>query len=173
MSSARKKITVVGAGQVGSTVAQLTAYKNLGDVVIIDIVEGVPQGKALDLQESSCLQVFDSVVTGTNYYRDTADSDIVVITAGLPRKPGMSRDDLIGINNRNLKTLEIDLATTERLAPLIPQDKDVICESGIYSNKDIERILRTKVSRFLVGESLMRQNNVALATQELLRIRKL
>tara|TARA_Y100000814_G_scaffold109898_1_gene77674 strand:- start:1517 stop:2317 length:801 start_codon:yes stop_codon:yes gene_type:complete len=81
--------------------------------------------------------------------------------------------DLIGINNRNLKTLEIDLATTERLAPLIPQDKDVICESGIYSNKDIERILRTKVSRFLVGESLMRQNNVALATQELLSIRNL
>ena len=98
MSSTRKKITVVGAGQVGSTVAQLTAYKNLGDVVIIDIIEGVPQGKALDLQESSCLQVFDSLVTGTNDYKETANSDVVVITAGLPRKPGMSRDDLIGIN---------------------------------------------------------------------------
>ena len=72
MSSTRKKITVVGAGQVGSTVAQLTAYKNLGDVVIIDIIEGVPQGKALDLQESSCLQVFDSLVTGTNDYKETA-----------------------------------------------------------------------------------------------------
>ena len=85
MSSTRKKITVVGAGQVGSTVAQLTAYKNLGDVVIIDIIEGVPQGKALDLQESSCLQVFDSLVTGTNDYKETANSDVVVITACFTR----------------------------------------------------------------------------------------
>mgnify|MGYP004002006177 FL=1 len=105
MSSARKKITVVGAGQVGSTVAQLTAYKNLGDVVIIDIVEGVPQGKALDLQESSCLQVFDSLVTGTNDYKDTANSDIVVITAGLPRKPGMSREDLLATNARIVQSV--------------------------------------------------------------------
>ena len=105
MSSARKKITVVGAGQVGSTVAQLTAYKNLGDVVIIDIVEGVPQGKALDLQESSCLQVFDSLVTGTNDYKDTANSDIVVITAGLPRKPGMSREDLLATNAKIVQSV--------------------------------------------------------------------
>jgi malate dehydrogenase len=105
MSSSRKKITVVGAGQVGSTVAQLTAYKNLGDVVIIDIVEGVPQGKALDLQESSCLQVFDSVVTGTNDYKDTANSDIVVITAGLPRKPGMSREDLLATNAKIVQSV--------------------------------------------------------------------
>ena len=105
MSSTRKKITVVGAGQVGSTVAQLTAYKNLGDVVIIDIVEGVPQGKALDLQESSCLQVFDSVVTGTNDYKDTANSDIVVITAGLPRKPGMSREDLLATNAKIVQSV--------------------------------------------------------------------
>jgi malate dehydrogenase len=105
MPSARKKITVVGAGQVGSTVAQLTAYKNLGDVVIIDIVEGVPQGKALDLQESSCLQVFDSVVTGTNNYKDTANSDIVVITAGLPRKPGMSREDLLATNAKIVQSV--------------------------------------------------------------------
>ena len=105
MSSARKKITVVGAGQVGSTVAQLTAYKNLGDVVIIDIVEGVPQGKALDLQESSCLQDFDSLVTGTNDYKDTANSDIVVITAGLPRKPGMSREDLLATNAKIVQSV--------------------------------------------------------------------
>lgn len=105
MSSSRKKITVVGAGQVGSTVAQLTAYKNLGDVVIIDIAEGMPQGKALDLQESSCLQVFDSLVTGTNDYKDTANSDIVVITAGLPRKPGMSREDLLGINAKIVQSV--------------------------------------------------------------------
>jgi malate dehydrogenase len=105
MSSARKKITIVGAGQVGSTVAQLTAYKNLGDVVIIDIVEGVPQGKALDLQESSCLQDFDSLVTGTNDYKDTANSDIVVITAGLPRKPGMSREDLLATNAKIVQSV--------------------------------------------------------------------
>ena len=105
MSSTRKKITVVGAGQVGSTVAQLTAYKNLGDVVIIDIIEGVPQGKALDLQESSCLQVFDSLVTGTNDYKETANSDVVVITAGLPRKPGMSREDLLATNAKIVQSV--------------------------------------------------------------------
>jgi len=105
MSSTRKKITVVGAGQVGSTVAQLTAYKNLGDVVIVDIIEGVPQGKALDLQESSCLQVFDSLVTGTNDYKETANSDVVVITAGLPRKPGMSREDLLATNAKIVQSV--------------------------------------------------------------------
>ncbi|MGV7220729.1 MAG: malate dehydrogenase [Nitrospinales bacterium] len=94
----RKKITVVGAGQVGTTVAQLSAYNNLGNVVIIDIIEGVPQGKALDLQQSGCLQAFDSIVTGTNDYKDTADSDIVVITAGVPRKPGQDRSDLLKTN---------------------------------------------------------------------------
>ena len=101
----RPKITVVGAGQVGSTVAQLLAYNNLGDVTIIDIVEGLPQGKALDLQESGCLQVFDSSIKGTNAYEDTADSDIVVITAGLPRKPGQSRDDLVAINAKIVKSV--------------------------------------------------------------------
>lgn len=101
----RKKITVVGAGQVGTTVAQLTAYKNLGNVVLIDIVEGVPQGKALDLQESGCLQVFDGIVTGTNDYKDTANSDIVVITAGVPRKPGQSRTDLLAINGKIVKSV--------------------------------------------------------------------
>ncbi len=103
MVSARKKITVVGAGQVGTTVAQLAAYKNLGNVVIADIVEGLPQGKALDLQQSGCLQVFDSIVTGTNDYKDTANSEIVVITAGLPRKPGQDRSDLLKINAKIVK----------------------------------------------------------------------
>ncbi len=105
MPRSRRKITVVGAGQVGSTVAQLVAFKNLGDVVIIDIIEGVPQGKALDLQESSCLQDFDSIVTGTNDYKDTANSDIVVITAGLPRKPGMSREDLLATNAKIVQSV--------------------------------------------------------------------
>jgi malate dehydrogenase len=104
-SKVRPKITVVGAGQVGSTVAQLLAYNNLGNVTIIDIVEGLPQGKALDLQESGCLQDFDSRITGTNDYKDTSDSDIVVITAGLPRKPGQSRDDLVAINAKIVKSV--------------------------------------------------------------------
>lgn len=94
----RKKITVVGAGFVGATVAQTAAYRQLGDIVIVDIVEGLPQGKALDLMESSPLEGFDSHISGTNDYKDTANSDFVVITAGIPRKPGMSREDLVGTN---------------------------------------------------------------------------
>ena len=105
MGLLRKKITVIGAGQVGTTVAQLAAYKNLGNVVLVDIVEGVPQGKALDLQQSGCLQVFDSIVVGTNDYKDTADSDIVVITAGLPRKPGQDRSDLLKTNAKIVKSV--------------------------------------------------------------------
>ena len=101
----RNKITVIGAGQVGTTVAQLVAYNNLGNVVLVDIVEGVPQGKALDLQQAGCLQAFDSIIVGTNDYADTANSDIVVITAGLPRKPGQNRSDLLRINAKIVKSV--------------------------------------------------------------------
>jgi len=103
MAIGRKKITVVGAGFVGATAAHWAAAKELGDVVIIDIVEGLPQGKALDLFQASTVEGFDSCVTGTNDYADTANSDIVIITAGLPRKPGMSRDDLLAINTKIVK----------------------------------------------------------------------
>ncbi len=95
---ARKKITVVGAGHVGATAAMWLAIKELGDVVLLDIVEGVPQGKSLDLIEASPVEGFDAGLTGTNDYADTAGSDVVIITAGLPRKPGMSRSDLITKN---------------------------------------------------------------------------
>ncbi len=105
MGLLRNKITVIGAGQVGTTVAQLVAYMNLGNVVLVDIVEGVPQGKALDLQQSGCLQAFDSIVVGTNDYKNTANSDIVVITAGLPRKPGQDRSDLLKINAKIVKSV--------------------------------------------------------------------
>ncbi len=105
MGLMRKKITIIGAGQVGTTVAQLVAYKNLGNVVLVDIVEGVPQGKALDLQQSGCLQAFDSIIIGTNDYKETANSDIVVITAGLPRKPGQDRADLLRINAKIVKSV--------------------------------------------------------------------
>src|SRR5213596_766493 len=93
--TARAKITVVGAGNVGASVAQYVVEKELGDVVLVDVVEGIPQGKALDLLEAGPVHGYDSVLTGSNGYDETADSDIVVITAGLARKPGMTRDDLL------------------------------------------------------------------------------
>jgi malate dehydrogenase len=99
----RKKITVVGAGHVGATAALWLALKELGDVVLLDIVDGVPQGKALDLMEASPIDAFDSNVHGTNDYADTAGSDIVIVTAGLARKPGMSRSDLIEKNTGIIK----------------------------------------------------------------------
>src|SRR5918997_1022537 len=95
---ARKKITVVGAGNVGATAAHWLAAKELGDVVLVDIVEGVPQGKGLDLAEAAPIEGFDVRLVGSNTYEDTSDSDVVIITAGLPRKPGMSRDDLLKTN---------------------------------------------------------------------------
>jgi malate dehydrogenase len=94
----RKKVSIVGAGNVGATAAHWIASKELADVVLIDIVEGVPQGKGLDLLEAMPIEKCDSHVLGTNDYADTANSDIVVITAGIPRKPGMSRDDLLNTN---------------------------------------------------------------------------
>jgi hypothetical protein len=94
----RPKITIVGAGFVGSTAAHWIAAKELGDIVLIDIVEGIPQGKGLDLLESSPIEGFDLHITGTNDYADTANSDVIVVTSGAPRKPGMSREDLIKIN---------------------------------------------------------------------------
>jgi malate dehydrogenase len=94
----RKKVSIVGSGNVGATAAHWIASKELADVVLIDIVEGVPQGKGLDLLEAMPIEKRDSYVIGTNDYKDTANSDIVVITAGIPRKPGMSRDDLLNTN---------------------------------------------------------------------------
>jgi len=93
-----KKVTVIGAGNVGATAAQRLAEKELCDVVLIDIVEGIPQGKALDLAEAAPIEKHDAHLTGSNSYEASAGSDIVIITAGIPRKPGMSRDDLIGVN---------------------------------------------------------------------------
>src|SRR5256885_10799900 len=98
MMGSRKKITVVGAGNVGATAAHWLAAKELGDVVVVDIVEGVPQGKSLDLAEAAPIEGFDVRLTGTNGYEETANSDVVIITAGLARKPGMSRDDLLKTN---------------------------------------------------------------------------
>jgi len=108
----RKKITVVGAGNVGATAAHWLAAKELGDVVLIDIVEGVPQGKALDLAEAAPIEGFDVRLIGSNSYDESANSDVVIITAGLPRKPGMSRDDLLRTNadivGKSLKNVSDD-----------------------------------------------------------------
>lgn len=103
MKHTRKKITVVGAGFVGSTCAHWAAAKELGDVVLVDINDGAAKGKALDLFEASPVEQFDSRITGTADYKDTAGSDVVIITAGIPRKPGMSRDDLLSTNSKIMK----------------------------------------------------------------------
>jgi malate dehydrogenase len=95
---ARKKIALIGAGNIGGTLAHLALLKGLGDVVMFDIIEGLPQGKALDLAQSGPVEGFDGAIVGTNDYKDLKDADVVINTAGVPRKPGMSRDDLLGIN---------------------------------------------------------------------------
>ena len=109
-----KKVTVIGAGNVGATAAQRLAEKELCDVVLIDIIEGVPQGKALDLTEAAPVEKHDAHLTGANDYDASANSDIVIITAGIPRKPGMSRDDLISTNAGIVKTV------TQQVAALSP-----------------------------------------------------
>lgn len=100
MSYKRKKIAVIGAGFVGSTCAHWAAQKELGDVVVLDINEGAAKGKSLDLFQAGPIEIFDSQVIGTNDYKDIAGADVVIITAGMPRKPGMSRDELLGINSK-------------------------------------------------------------------------
>jgi len=97
---ARNKIALIGAGQIGGTLALLAGLKELGDVAMFDIVEGVPQGKSLDIVQGSSIEGYDAAITGTNSYADLKGSDVVIVTAGVPRKPGMSRDDLIGINTK-------------------------------------------------------------------------
>ena len=117
---ARSKIALIGAGQIGGTLAHLAGLKKLGDIVLFDIAEGTPQGKALDLAESAPVDGFNAHLFGANSYEDIAGSDVVIVTAGVPRKPGMSRDDLLGIN---LKVMESVGAGIKQHAP----DAFVIC----------------------------------------------
>jgi malate dehydrogenase len=102
---ARPKIALIGAGQIGGTLAHLAAIKELGDIVLFDIAEGLPQGKALDIAQSGPSEGFDAVLKGTNSYADIAGADVCIVTAGVPRKPGMSRDDLLGINLKVMKAV--------------------------------------------------------------------
>jgi malate dehydrogenase len=102
---ARPKIALIGAGQIGGTLAHLVGLKELGDVVLFDIMEGIPQGKALDIAEAGPVDGYDAVLKGTNSYDDLAGADVCIVTAGVPRKPGMSRDDLLGINLKVMKAV--------------------------------------------------------------------
>ena len=124
-----KKVTVVGAGNVGATAAQRLAEKQLCDVVLVDIVEGVPQGKALDLNEAAPIEKHDSHLRGANSYEETAGSDIVIITAGIPRKPGMSRDDLISTNAGIVKAVTKEVATRspEAILIIVSNPLDAMC----------------------------------------------
>ena len=117
---ARKKIALIGAGQIGGTLALLAAMKELGDIVLFDIVDGVPQGKALDLAESTPVEGVNARLAGASDYAAIAGADVVIVTAGVPRKPGMSRDDLLGIN---LKVMDAVAAGIKTHAP----DAFVIC----------------------------------------------
>jgi malate dehydrogenase len=119
MSMQRKKVTVVGGGFVGATAAHWIAAKELADVVLIDIIDGMPQGKALDLLQAGPVEGFDVNVHGTNDYADTANSDLVIITAGIARKPGMSRDDLLNINTGIVKDVTAQIAKYSPQAFLI------------------------------------------------------
>jgi len=133
-----KKITVIGAGHVGATAAQRIVEKELGDVVLLDIIDGLPQGLALDMLESGPVEGFKSMITGTNDYQDTKDSDIVVITAGLARKPGMTREDLL------LKNAEIIKSVVSQAAELSPNAILVLVTNPL----DIMTQLAKEVSGF-------------------------
>ena len=126
----KTKVTVVGAGNVGATVAQGIAWKELADVVLVDIIEGVPQGKSLDMNETAPVEKYDAILKGTNTYDGTENSDIVVITAGLPRKPGMSRDDLLWKNEEIVAgvTKEIVKRSKDCILIVVSNPLDAMCE---------------------------------------------
>ncbi len=137
-----KKVTVVGAGNVGATAAQRLAEKELCDVVLVDIIEGVPQGKALDLAEAAPIEKHDAHLTGSNSYDATEGSDIVIITAGIPRKPGMSRDDLISTNAGIVKSVvkEVSKRSPDSILIIVSNPLDVMCHvafeaSGFPKNR--------------------------------------
>jgi malate dehydrogenase len=139
----RKKITIIGAGNVGATAAHWAVVRGLGDVVLLDLVEGVPQGKALDLWQSGPVDGFSSQVLGTNDYKDTAGSDIIIITAGLARKPGMSRDDLLA------KNVAIVKSCTEEAAKYSPDSVIIVVtnpiDAMVYTSFKVSGFPRNRV----------------------------
>jgi len=140
---ARPKIALIGAGQIGGTLAHLAALKELGDVVLFDIAEGTPQGKALDIAESAPIEGFDAGLRGANDYADIAGADVCIVTAGIARKPGMSRDDLLGINLKVMKSVGEGIAAN---AP----DAFVICitnplDAMVWALREFSRLPHHKV----------------------------
>ncbi|HMA67779.1 MAG TPA: malate dehydrogenase [Desulfosalsimonadaceae bacterium] len=131
-----KKVTVVGAGNVGATTAQRLAEKELCDVVLIDIEEGLPQGKGLDLQEAAPIEKHDASIVGSNDYEATANSDIVIITAGIPRKPGMSRDDLLKTNTKIMQTVSAEAAkhSPEAIFIIVSNPLDAMCHVALETS---------------------------------------
>ena len=141
---ARKKITVVGGGNVGATAVQRLAEKELGDVVMVDIIEGMPQGKSLDLDETAPIEGYDALVVGTNGYKETADSDIVVITSGIARKPGMSRDDLLNTNAKIVGSVtdEIMKYSKNPILIVVSNPLDAMCHVALkHSGLPKERVI--------------------------------
>ncbi len=140
----RKKVTIVGAGNVGATAAHWIAAKELADVVLIDIMEGVPQGKALDLLQAMPIEKRDSHILGTNDYADTANSDIVVITAGIPRKPGMSRDDLLNTNSKIMSDVvgKVTAVSPNCILIIVSNPLDAMAQAAFKQSKfNRERVI--------------------------------
>jgi len=152
----RKKITLIGAGQIGGTLAHLIALKELGDVVLFDVAAGIAKGKALDIAQSSPVDGFNINLSGTDNYEDTKNSDVIIITAGVPRKPGMTRDDLLGINLKIIKQVAEGIKTTSPNAFIIcitnPLDVIVMAlqkYSGLPKNKIVGMAGILDSSRFI------------------------
>ena len=152
----RKKITLIGAGQIGGTLAHLIALKQLGDVVMFDVVAGIAKGKALDIAQSSPVNEFNINLIGTDKYEDTKDSDVIIITAGVPRKPGMTRDDLLGVNLKIIKQVADGISKTSPNAFVIcitnPLDVIVMAlqkYSGLPKNKVVGMAGILDSSRFI------------------------
>ena len=152
----KKKITLIGAGQIGGTLAHLIALKELGDVVLFDVAEGLAKGKALDIAQSSPVNQFNIDLIGTNSYEDTKNSDVIIITAGVPRKPGMTRDDLLGINLKIIKQVAEGIKNTSPNAFVIcitnPLDVIVMAlqkYSGLPKNKVVGMAGILDSSRFI------------------------
>ena len=159
----KKKITLIGAGQIGGTLAHLIALKKLGDVVLFDVAEGLAKGKALDIAQSSPIEEFDISIRGTNNYEDTKNSDVIIITAGVPRKPGMTRDDLLGINLKIIKEVALGIKKTSPQAFVIcitnPLDVIVMAlqkYSGLPINKVVGMagILDSSRFKYFLSEEL-------------------
>jgi malate dehydrogenase len=132
----RKKVTVVGAGNVGATCAQELARRDYADVVLVDIKENLPQGKALDIDQAGAVLGYETKVTGTNGYGETAGSEVVVITAGLPRSPGMSRDDLVQTNERIVKSVtdEVKAASPDAILVIVSNPLDAMCHVAKHAS---------------------------------------